>query len=283
MSGVILNPIQTTNAAGSFFVSSDGAIQGSVFTQPDTRYKITQGTIGATALYAGMAIQENIPAAVTLGGTGLRLLNLAVSVATYTGFTVADQSHALITTPQSQVPVGSPGQNINFVRKGSQVEMIVACSPTLVDLDGASIAQQVSWDFYGQQLVPYIAAYAAATPSAYAYTSSTGVLALTFATAPGPVATDVVQLTGFTGAQAVLNGSWVVASTASGGTILNLTTVAGLGAITPANGTLVAGGGALPVSVLAIYSGNSMTVLPNSPSAGLYNWSQTGTAARILI
>lgn len=281
MSGILLNPIQTTNAPGSFVLQSHGVIQGAAFLQPNTRYALTQGTIGGTVpLYGGFGISEMIPAASNVGQTGLRLLTPATSIATLTGFTGSDQSSALINTPQSQVPIGTAGQSISFFRLGSQVELAVNCSPTLVDLDGGLINQQVSWDFNAQQLIPFVAAYAAATPTAYAYTSATGILALTFAAAPGPVATDVVNLTGFTGANVALNGSFMVVSTASAGAVLNLQATPGLGVLTPTLGTLVAGGGALPVKVSSIYSANSLTVVQ---SGGFYNYNQAGTAAIIVL
>lgn len=285
MSGVLLNPIQTTNAPGLFSVSSEGAIQGSVFTQPSTRFFITQGTIGATALYAGMAIQESIPAAVSLGGVGLRLLAPSTSVATYTGFTVTDQSSALIVTPQSQVPVGSSNQSISFVRKGSNVEMIVACAPSLVSLDGGLISQQVSWDFTNQQIVPFIAAYPANVITAASWASTNGgQSSFTTTTAHGVAVGDYFTISGMT--PSGYNGVYIAQTGTTGSTLVGILTPKQQ-TVTPGTatgfGTLVAGGGALPVQVLSIYAGNSMTVQANSPSAGLYNWNYAGTAARILV
>ena len=285
MSGVLINPIQTTNASGTFFINSDGLMQGTMQMQPNSRYNLRQGTIGGTTpLYGGYAVQVAIPSATNSGvGNYAGTLTPSTSVATINGLTVFDQSVGLISSPQSTVPVGAAGQSISYVIPGAQSEIVVACSPALVSLDTGLINQQVSWDFTNQQLIPYVAAYAAATPTAYSYTSSTGILQLTFSPAPGPIANDVVTLTGFTGANTVFNGAFTVVSTASAGTILNLQATAGLGSLTPTLGTLVAGGGAFPCQILSISSGNSFTVTSTAAATGnYYNWNQSGTAAVIL-
>ena len=285
MSGVLINPIQTTNASGTFFINSDGLMQGTMQMQPNSRYNLRQGTIGGTTpLYGGYAVQVAIPSATNSGvGNYASTLTPSTSVATINGLTVFDQSVGLISSPQSNVPVGAAGQSISYVIPGAQSEIVVACSPALVSLDTGLINQQVSWDFTNQQLIPYVAAYVAATPTAYSYTSSTGILQLTFSPAPGPIANDVVTLTGFTGANTVFNGAFTVVSTASAGTVLNLQATAGLGSLTPTLGTLVAGGGAFPCQILSISSGNSFTVTSTAAATGnYYNWNQSGTAAVIL-
>jgi len=277
MSGVILNPIQTTNAQPSFYVSSDGLVQGAAFLQPNSRYNLEQGNVAAgNVLYGGCAVSVSIAPNTGLPGTKEPTLALAGSIAAVNGLVIFDQSVAMINTPQSTVPTASAAQSVSFVRIGQNTQVVVAAVPTLLDLDGGLITQQVSWDFTNQQLIPYVPAYGAATPTAYAYTSSTGALALTFAAAPGPIVGDVVTLTGFTGANVALNGAWPV--TALSGDVLTVSAIAGLGALTPTGGTLVAGGGAFPCQILQVSSGNSMTI---SSAAGLYNWNYTGTAALI--
>lgn len=92
--------------------------------------------------------------------------------------------------------------------------------------------------------------YSAEAVTSATYTSSTGILSLTFASAPfgaGVGATlDGVDVTvlGLAGTGvSVLNGTWPIASTASAGTVINLQATAGLGSltITGATGTLQAG------------------------------------------
>jgi hypothetical protein len=71
------------------------------------------------------------------------------------------------------------------------------------------------------------------TPSTYGpYITSTGTLTLAFATVPGATVGTQVTLTGFTGGNASLNGTWPVASSLNGGKSLGITTKSGLGTLT---------------------------------------------------
>ncbi len=280
MSGILINPIQTTNAPGSFTVASEGLIQGTMYDDPSVRFLLTQGNIGGTIpLFGGYAVQELIPLANNPGNASPTLIP-STAVGNISALTLFNQSVGLINTPQRSVPVGSAGQSISFIRIGSNARVAVNCSPTLVSLDGGLISQQVSWDFTNQTLIPYVAAYTQQTPTAYSYTSATGILQLTFSPAPGPIAGDIVTLSGFTGANVVFNGAFTVVSTASAGTILNLQATAGLGSLTPSAGVLDAGGGAFPGKVLRVEVGNSMTI---TQSGGYYTWNQSGTCAVVLI
>lgn len=92
--------------------------------------------------------------------------------------------------------------------------------------------------------------YASEAVASATYNTSTGILALTFATAPfgaGVGATlDGVNVTvlGLAGSGvAVLNGTWPITGTASAGTVISLQATIGLGSltITSATGTLQAG------------------------------------------
>jgi hypothetical protein len=283
MSGILLNPIQTTNSAGSFFVQSDGLIQGSAFLQPDTRYRLTQGTIGGTAvMYGGMGISEMIPSAASAGVTRNRLLTPATSIAGLTGFTGFDQSAALVNSPQNNVPVGAPGQSISFFRLGSNVELAVACAPVLVDLDGGLITQQVSWDFNLQQLVPFVSAYPADVITAATWASTNGgQVTFTTTTAHGVTAGSFFSISGMV--PSGYNGDYIAQSGTTGSTLVGIATPTQQ-TVTPGTatvfGTLVAGGGALPVKVLSVQAGNSMTVVQ---SGGFFNWNQTGTCAVIVL
>src|SRR5208337_3552844 len=98
MSGVLINPIQTTNASGTFFINSDGLIQGTMMQQPNSRYNLRQGTIGGTTpLYGGYAVQVAIASAAnTVAGNASGVLTPSTSIATINALTLFDQSVGLI-------------------------------------------------------------------------------------------------------------------------------------------------------------------------------------------
>lgn len=282
---VSFNPVLTTNALGSFSTQSDGFVQGVMMDDPASRFYIDGAPLASTEtlpMWGGVAIFNNV-APTTPTGTALgNVLGRATSASQITGFSIINQATAWVTSPQSEAPSAGTGMTVPFVKIGSNARVAVQCSSALTSLAGGLITQQVSWDFGSQQLIPYVPAYSQATPTAYGYTSSTGVLQLTFSVAPGVVAGDYVTLAGFTGANTVFNGSFYVISTASAGTILNLQATAGLGALTPTTGYLVAGGGALNVRVLDVNIGTSKTITYDSVN-NLVHWNPTGSAALILI
>ena len=285
--GIVLTPALTTNATGFFGVKSEGYIQGMALPDPAMRYQLRSGLwTPTTPFWGGMGITELVPTEPgnVLGGNISLATNVTASTAgQLTGFSVFDQASNMVMTTQQPVPLGSASQTINYYRFGSRIRIPLPAVPSLVSLEGEVITTQVSWDYVGQQVVPYTAAYSAATPNAYtSHTSSTGILVLGFASAPGPVATSQIALTGFTGPQAVFNGSWTVASTASAGTVLNIQVTAGMGTISlsGAAGTLVAGGGAIPCKINDVEVGNSKTVVYNS-ATGVATWNNSGTVVVI--
>lgn len=154
---VTLNPLVTTNAAGSFSLYSDGVIQGTAMDDPAKRNALAGGILSSSEtvpMWGGVAIQELIPAATSngiLGGTIARSTNLA----TITGFSVFDQAHAGLTTPQSPVPLFASGMQINFYRLGTGARLALQIDPALVSLDGGLITQNVSWDFTNQKIIAY--------------------------------------------------------------------------------------------------------------------------------
>ena len=138
-----------------------GGAEGSSATLP-----IIGGVVHPAAtgpMWAGMAIQEVFLAPSPASTSAGRALQLATSVARVTGFTVANGSTALTRTLGSEVPMTWPagsataqgGPSINFVRLGSQVELVVqakqdlAKSLTLNKL----ISTPVGWDFVNQRLI----------------------------------------------------------------------------------------------------------------------------------
>jgi hypothetical protein len=285
---VQFNPVIVTNFPGTFSVQSEGMQQGLAMDDPASRNWLSRGILASTEtlpMWGGVAITESVMNPATaqsqLGG----YITRAVNNAAVTGMSVFNQADAWIQTPQSRVPVAGNNMFVPFYRFGSNARIPVQASAALTAaLESGSILQQVSWDFTGQQLIPYTPSYAQTNPSVYnSYTSGTGILQLTFGSAPGPVANDYVTLGGFTGTNAPFNGDWLVVSTQTGGTILNIQVTVGLGAITPASpGYLVAGGGAFPCKVIDVNVGNSK-VVSYSSSTGFANWTNTGSTVLIQI
>lgn len=207
MSGQItFNPGVTTNAQDTFATGWDGYIQGVAMPDPSIRNQLAGGVLASgqtLPMWGGVGISEMVPASPqsangTLGGAIKRATALSGATG-LTGFSVFDQNHSAINTPQSEVPLVAIGMGLMFYRLGSGARISVKCDPALVSLLNGVINAQVSWDFTNQMLIPYDS-----TP------------------------------------------------------------------------------GALPVSVLDIQVGNSMTVTYNS-GTGFATWDRAGTAALILI
>jgi hypothetical protein len=296
------NPYTTTNASGLFAIQSDGFVQGMAQDDPVYRNWLAGGVLASTEtlpMWGGVGIFENlnisqIPLANdnnVLGNSVGRATNVTTGAASQlAGFSVFNQSYASPITTNSPVPLTPSGVGVNFYRLGSKARIPVAIAPGLIaTLGSGSIVQQVSWDFVGQQLLPYQPAYATATASSGTYTSSTGVLQLTFGSAPAGTAPtvdayfDVTSITG-TGNGSQLVGNWQLISSASSGTVLNLQAPVGLGAITitGSTGTIAAGGGALPCKVLQVQGTNCKMVSYNATTNSA-TWNNNGAAALIEI
>jgi len=248
------NPYQTTNAPGSFNVSSGGLIQGTALDSPNARYNLAGGTLASTEtipMWGGVGISEAVPGVaggpqIALGGVITRATNVTANTAgQLTGFSVFDQNYAAVNNPSSPVPLIPSYGLVNFYRLGSGARVAVKCSPNLVNAEGSIITQKVSWDFVNQQLEPYASTtissgtYAtASTISSGTYTAATGAVSLTTNAAHGLLPGDTFTLSGMTGtgSYAGLNGSWV-ATTGTTGSTLNFTA--------PTNLTLTITGGNL--------------------------------------
>lgn len=280
------NPYQTSNAAGSFNVQSDGYIQGVMLDDPAVRFALAGGVLAQSEtlpMWGGVGISEAVPGAAntpdrSLGGIVTRATTLTAAAAgQLTGFSVFNQNHAMVNNPQSPVPLAGSGMDVHFLRLGSGARIAVACTPNLVNAEGVVITQNVSWDFENQQLTPY----ASTTISAGTYNSGTGAVSLTTAAAHGLNPGDTFELSGVTGTgvAADLDGEWT-ATAGTTGTTLNFTAPTGL-TLTITGGN-VATGGQLPVKVLDVNIGNSMTVSYNS-GTNLATWDRSGNTALILI
>lgn len=280
---ITLNPLLTTNAAGSFGTGWNGYIQGNAMDDPSARNALAGGQLSSSEtlpMWGGVGITELIAsdpqiANARLGGT-IRRATLLTGTLALTGFSVFNQLHSAINTPQSPVPLTPIRGGVNFYRLGSGARIAVACDPVLVSLEGGIISAQVSWDFSQQRLIPYVAAYAANVITAATW--SAGAVTLTTTSAHGLSVGSVFTITGFV--PTAYNGTFTAIAGTTGSTIVYaLTPDPGADTV---QGTLVAGGGALNVRVLDVQAGNSMTV-DYDTTTGFAEWNRSGTTALILI
>lgn len=286
-------PYQTTNAAQSFSVQSAGYVQGVYQDAPALRYSLMTGTLSASAtgpIWGGMAISESLAPSSgydrTQGGT----ITAATAVTNITGFSVFNNAYAWPGSPSSPVPMaGSAGMTVPFFRMGSGIEIPVAMDPSLVSLDGGLITQQVSWDFNNQVLQPYDASTAtySVTSATSSYSNGVYTIAIVMAAA-SPVAAvgDRINISGVTGTGASLvNGNQTVSAfTDNQHFSIQITAASGAIATGTLTGTIVLnyGTGALPVKIVDIDAGNSMTVVYNA-TTGAATWNRQGYTALIQI
>ena len=296
VANIAFNPNITTVSAGMFNTSSVGLVQGTAYPDPAIRHKLAGGILASTEtlpMWGGVGIYTDVPG--VTGGPSLALgtvVGRATSLSNLLAFSVFDQAYGMINTPQSPVPLAASYMQVMYYRLGSGARIAVQASAALVSLQGGLTNAQVSWDFVNQQLIPYVvASYAAQAVTSATYTSSTGIIALTFGTAPFGASIGagadgaLISVSGLAGTGvAPLNGTWAVTGTASSGTVVSVQGPAGLGSLTVTGGTgqLAAGGGALNVQVLDVQSTNCQIVVYNS-ATGFADWSFTGACALILI
>jgi hypothetical protein len=293
VANITFNPLVTTNGAGSFNTQSNGYIQGQAMDDPATRYRLAGGVLASSEtipMWGGVGISETtspVSGGPTNGETGGNITRATTQAAhtagQLTGFSVFDQDHSMINTPQSPVPLAGSGMGVNFYRLGSNARIAVAIDEALVDLEGNVITQQVSWDFVNQRLIPFVGTL---TISSGTYDSATGAVVLTMS---APItfgegdALILSSLTG-TGAYASLNGTFTADAGTAGSTV-KFTAPSGLGAAAITGGSLTLGSGAssaLPCKILNVNIGNSMVVDYDSVT-GFATWNRSGSAAVIQI
>lgn len=150
------NPFAMTNVQDSFSVQSNGFWQGDLQADPAGRFQLAAGVIKSTVavpVWGGMAIAELTPPATPASGYAGSILDIATTAAHFSGFTVFNGTYSLPTTPQSPVPLGSPGNSFNFVRKGTGNRVVVNCSSAIIALAGSNNPETFGWDATAQQLV----------------------------------------------------------------------------------------------------------------------------------
>jgi hypothetical protein len=293
---ISFNPVLVTNAPGTFYVSSDGYIQGTMLDDPAVRYALAGGVLAGSEtlpMWGGVAIFENIGGAspTTAPDASLgSLVGRASSVAGIAGFSVFNQASNWVTSPQSRAPSAGNYMSVPFFRLGSGARIAVACDPSVASLEGGATNQNVSWDFNNQVLTEYDASTPTITINSATWASTDGgqitanVTNWTGAFQPG--AGDYVNISGATnsgtGGNGAVNGNFQVFS--STGTTAVLTAPAASGVIATIGGSPVFNFGdvALPVKVLSVSIGNCQTITYN-PVLNTVNWQENGSCAVILL
>ena len=285
-------PSQTTAGQGLFNgASSTGLIQGQAFPDPATRNALQSGIVSQTEtlpFFGGLAITAAI-SPISAGGPKQPLgpvLKRATSLATLTGFSVFDQAYNLVSDPSNPVGTAGSGQSMNFYAMGSRARIAVACSPALVSLLGSQVNAPVSWDFVAQELVPYSGAYNSATITGAVWAATNGgqidftvgTDLTTYIGVGDQIETASIVSTGGTGGS--FNGSWTVVSISATHIIVSAAAASGYYGTYTSGGTVLAGGGALAVTVLDIQPSGCMVVNYNA-STGYTTWNYNGAAAII--
>ena len=284
-------PTQTTAAQGMFAgPSSNGMIQGQADPDPSTRFALRSAIVDGNEtlpMFGGLGVfallsptTANGPRSV-LGQSVGRATSLTGSKALI-GFSVFDQAYNMVNDPQNPVPTAGSGQSINYYPLGCRARIAVAASPALVALQGDLINTRVSWDFVAQELVPYAPAYTnvTITDAVWANTSG-GETTFTVTTDLTAVlsAGDVIDVQGVesTGSSVGFNGNFSVLSVTSTEVVVSQP-LSGSPGTYASGGTIVGGGGALPVTVLEVQPSNCMTV---QSVGGAYQYNFNGACAKI--
>lgn len=286
MSNLSLNPMATTNALGSFGVQSDGFIQGVALDDPANRFNLASGTVSAsetTPIWGGIPVAELLPGAESSPrGSSVRR---AKTLAELEGFTVFNQAHNGLTTPQSPVPLFASGMSVSFYRIGSNMRVPLKASAQVVALgtSGASVRTPLAWDFVNSQITTAAAAgFAGADIATTAVTYASGVATATTASAHGLTAGQYVKLSGVV--PAAYNGTVVVLSvpTTTTFTYAPVSTPGGSATTQGTIGAVAVADITLPVKVLSIESGNSKTVSYDS-TTGFLTWINNDSCALVLL
>lgn len=290
MANLSLNPMATTNAAGTFGVNSNGYIQGVAMDDPANRFNLVGGTVASTEttpLWGGVAIAEMIPGTKSRPtGSNIRR---ATSIADLEGFTVFNQAHNGLTTPNSPVPLYAAGMSCSYYRLGSNMRVPLKAAADVVALGAsgtASVKTPLAWDFVGAQLATVAGlSYAGSNLTTTALTYAGGVATATFAAAHGLTVGQYVTVSGAVPAQ--YNGTYQVQTVPSTTTLTFVPASAPSGAATTqatvgAPNATAQAGFTLPVKIIGIQSGNSLTVSYNATS-GFLTWNKTDSCALVLL
>lgn len=290
MATLSLNPMATTNAAGTFGVQSNGYIQGVAMDDPANRFNLVGGTVASTEttpMWGGIPIAELIP------GTSSRPtgsnIRRATGLADLEGFTVFNQAHNGLTTPNSPVPLYAAGMSCSYYRLGSNMRVPLKASADVVALGSGgatSVKTALAWDFVNNQLETVDgASYAGADLTTTALTFANGVATATFAAAHGLTAGKFITVSGAVPAQ--YNGTYQVQSVPNTTTLTFVPASAPSGAATTqatvgAPNATAQATFTLPVKIIGIQAGNSMTVSYDAVT-GYLTWNKTDSCALVLL
>ena len=154
---VPFNPYATTNALGSFGVSSDGYFQGIAVDNPAAMQFLNAGLLASTEtlpMWGGVAVMSQIP----LQGSVLGGIQRADNYVDLSGFSVFNQDYAMLSSPQSPAPVTLNGGQVNWYPMGCGALIPLAIDPTLAASfqNGTTLTNaQFSWDFTNQKIVTF--------------------------------------------------------------------------------------------------------------------------------
>lgn len=159
MSNISFTPMLTTNNAGGFSVQSNGLVQGVAMDDPAVRYALAGGYLDSAEtlpMWGGVGLFVRVPPAANenLGTMVGRATTMTANAATQlVGFSVVNQAHAWISSPQSPAPVATDLMTVPYFLLGSGARIAVACDTTLAaTLLNATIQPVVYWDFTNQRL-----------------------------------------------------------------------------------------------------------------------------------
>lgn len=293
---ISFNPMLVTAAPGSFSVQSEGYIQGTFMADPAVRFALSGGVL-ATAetvpMWGGVGIFEDVPYPPIQTSNPQDNLGAIIGRATTTalvqGFSVFDQSHSWITSPQSTAPSAGTNMGVNYFRIGSGARIVVKADPALASLEGGATnaSNMFSWDCTAQVLQPYQASTTTASVTSIAV--SAGVATVTMAGAfPWTVTVgDTVVFSGATNSGTapvgLLNTAQKV-TTVTSQTVFTFNLPTNQGTWGTIAGTIVVAyfGTSLAVKLLGLNIGGSM-VVNYDPVNNYVNWDRSGTTAVILI
>jgi hypothetical protein len=145
-----INPILTTNAAGTFTTTLDGLMQGNAHDDPAMRNQLTGGILDASEtlpMWGGIPIGEYMRTA-SMDNAIRDTVKRATSAATTSGISVFNQNHTMINTPQSQVPQANVGMAVNYYRLGSLARIPMQADPALIAALAGTLtsATPLNWD-----------------------------------------------------------------------------------------------------------------------------------------
>ncbi|MDN0028652.1 MULTISPECIES: hypothetical protein [Serratia] len=292
MSSVLtVNPMQTTNARGTFYTKSDGLIQGVALDDPAARYALASGTLANSEtrpLWGGVAVNELVPG-VSSAPRGTTIKR-ATSITELVGISVFNQAHNGLTTPQSPVPLFLSNMSVSFYRFGSGMRVSVKASDAVIALGssaaGMSVNHPLVWNFATDSLDVFSTAAADVETTAIDWTAPTGNAAgfatATMASAHNLAVGAYVTITG--AAPAAYNGTVQVLSTptATSFTFTPVSVPAGNATKQGTVGAVDKSVVALPVKIIEMQMGNSKTVSYDS-ATGFATWNDSGNAAVILL